>query len=121
MKYFNWMLGYQGGVVDRPSDDRKSMHVMRALSAEVDENLEWLGNVPAETVLNIRRAGLAEELRYLLGHGVSELIKVRPENYFRTADQGVDDLDRALAAHQTLLKDARNKKLSFTESTLHHA
>jgi len=112
-KYFNWMLEYQGGAVERPSDDRKSMHVMRALSAEADKNLEWLGNVPPETVLKIRRAGLAEELRSLLGQGVSELIKVRPENYFRTADQVVENLDRAFAAHQASLKEARNKKLKL--------
>ncbi|MNP35263.1 hypothetical protein D3C76_1285870 [compost metagenome] len=86
---------------------------MRALSAEADKNLEWLGNVPPETVLNIRKAGLAEELRSLLGQGVSELIKVRPKNYFRTADQVVENLDRAFAAHQASLKDARNKKLKL--------
>jgi hypothetical protein len=112
-QYFNWMLDYQGGAVKHPFDDRQSMHILRALSTEVGKNLLWLGNVPPKTVLEIRRAGMAEELRSILSHGVSELIKLRPDNYFRTADQVVDNLDRAFSAHQAMLKEASAKKLKL--------
>ncbi|WP_085701839.1 hypothetical protein [Pseudomonas sp. B15(2017)] len=112
-QYFNWMLDYQGGAIKRPGDDRQSMHIVRALSAEAGNNLLWLGNIPPETVLDIRRAGLAEEVRSILGHGVSELVNLRPDNYFRTADQVVENLDRAFREHQVLLKEARAKKLKL--------
>ncbi|WP_416311236.1 hypothetical protein [Pseudomonas sp. W03] len=112
-KYFNWMLEYQGQGAGFKVGDRESMHIVRALSAESDNNLQWLGKVPPETVLEIRKAGLAEELREILGRGVAELISVRPDNYFRTADQVVDNLDRAFRAHQASLEKARLSKLKL--------
>jgi hypothetical protein len=89
------------------------MHVVRALVSEANINLEWLGNVPPETVLEIRKRGLANELRQLLGQGVSNLIGINPDNYFRTADQVVDNLNSAFGKHQRALAEAREKKLKL--------
>lgn len=111
--HYTWLLEYQGGRRDDALTARRSMHVVRALVAEAHNNLEWLGNVPPETVLEIRRRGLADDLRELLGHGVSDLIGINPDNYFRTADQVVDNLDIAFRKHQETLKEARNKKLKL--------
>jgi hypothetical protein len=52
-------------------------------------------------------------LRDLLGHGVSNLIGINPDNYFRTADQVVDNLDSAFRKHRQALVDARKKKLKL--------
>lgn len=112
-KYFNWMLEYQGQRKNLAQADHESMHIVRALSAEANNNLQWLGNVPPATVLQIRKAGLAEELRSILGQGISDLISIRPDNYFRTADQVVDNLDRAFRAHQASIREARTKKLKL--------
>lgn len=111
--HYTWLLEYQGG--DREDDltGRQSMHVVRALVAEAHNNLEWLGNVPPETVLEIRRRGLAADLRELLGQGVSNLIGINPDNYFRTADQVVENLDAAFRKHQEALIEARRKKLKL--------
>lgn len=111
--HFTWLLEYQGARQDNDLTTRHSMHVVRALVAEANNNLEWLGNVPPETVLEIRKRGLADDLRELLGHGVSSLIGIDPENYFRTADQVVDNLDTAFRKHQRALVEARNKKLKL--------
>lgn len=112
-RYFNWMLEYQGQDSPNTRADRETMHIVRALGAEADNNLQWLGNVPPETVLQIRKAGLADELRSILGEGIAELISVRPDNYYRTADQVVDNLDRAFRKHQASLNEARLKKLKL--------
>lgn len=111
--HFTWLMEYQG--VPREDDlaNRHSMHVVRALVSEANNNLEWLGNVPPETVLEIRKRGLADELRELLGHGVSNLIGINPDNYFRTADQVVDNLGSAFRKHQQVLMEARQKKLKL--------
>ena len=111
--HYTWLLEYQGKPQDDDLTGRHSMHVVRALAAEAHNNLEWLGNVPPETVLEIRRRGLADDLRELLGHGVSNLIGINPDNYFRTADQVVDNLDTAFRTHQVALREARNKKLKL--------
>ncbi|MGL6285743.1 hypothetical protein [Aeromonas hydrophila] len=111
--HYTWLLEYQGGPREDDMTSRHSMHVVRALVSEAHNNLEWLGNVPPETVLEIRRRGLAEELRELLGHGVSNLVGINPDNYFRTADQVVDNLDSAFRKHQQALIEARQKKLKL--------
>lgn len=111
--HYTWMLEYEGTPVPNDSHQRKSMHVVRALVSEAGNNLEWLGNVPPETVLEIRKRGLAQEVRSILGQGVSELVGINPDNYFRTADQVVENLDRAFREHQKALSEAKLKKLKL--------
>lgn len=111
--YYTWLLEYEGNTAREDAQNRKSMHVVRALTSEANNNLEWLGNVPPETVLEIRKQGLAEEVRTLLGRGVGDLIGINPDNYFRTADQVVENLDQAFRRHQKQLAEARAKKLKL--------
>lgn len=111
--HFTWLLEYQGAPSHDDLNIRHSMHVVRALVSEADNNLQWLGNVPPETVLEIRKRGLAHELRELLGQGVSNLININRDNYFRTADQVVENLDAAFRKHQQELMEARQKKLKL--------
>jgi hypothetical protein len=110
--YYTWFLEYQAiGTPEMRS--AKSTHVTRALAAESGTNLSWLGNVPLETVLKIRREGHAEELRHILSAGLDELIALRPDNYYRTADRVVENLSRAFEEHQRKVLEARNKKLKL--------
>lgn len=111
--YYTWLLEYQGTTAQNQSGDLQARHVARALTAEAGVNLEWLGNVPPQTVLEIRKNGQAEELRILLANGLSDLLKINPENYFRTADQVIENLDTAFRKHQSQLSDAKLKKLKL--------
>lgn len=111
--YYTWFLEYEAAEAREVPAGQAAMHVVRALTAEVDNNLAWLGAVPPETVIEIRRNGQAEELRKLLGEGLANLIQARPDNYFRTADQVVENLDRAFREHQRKVLDARQKKLKL--------
>lgn len=109
--YYTWLLEYQGTTARSQAGRLEACHVTHALTAEAGVNLEWLGNVPPEAVLEIRKNGQAEELRTLLGNGLSELLEVNPNNYFRTADQVVENLDAAFRKHQRELSEAKLKKL----------
>lgn len=111
--YYTWLLDYEGAPVPGDAKGRTSLHVVRALVAEAQNNLEWLGNVPPQVILEIRKQGLAEEVRALLGNGVSRLIGIDPNNYFRTADQVVENIDRAFREHHKALVEARQKKLKL--------
>jgi hypothetical protein len=109
--YYTWLLDYEAA---RPPEDKRhgqTMHVVRAMVSDQHNNLQWLGNVPPETVIEIRKRGLADDLRALLGRGVADLIGVNPTNYFRTTDQVVENLERAFREHQRGLIEARQKKL----------
>jgi len=111
--YYTWLLEYQGTTVQNQAGNLQARHVARALTAEAGVNLEWLGNVPPETVLEIRKNGHAEELRALLSNGLSDLLTINPENYFRTADQVIENLDAAFRKHQRQLSEAKLRKLKL--------
>ena len=111
--YYTWLLEYQGTTAQNQSGNLQARHVARALTAEAGVNLEWLGNVPPQTVLEIRKNGQAEELRALLADGLSDLLKINPENYFRTADQVIENLEAAFRKHQSQLSEAKLKKLKL--------
>ncbi|MBB6367399.1 hypothetical protein FHR56_002564 [Xanthomonas sacchari] len=111
--YYTWFLEYESIRSSGEMRDLKSTHVVRALVAEGKWSLSWLGKVPPETVLQIRKNGHAEELRHILSAGLDELIALRPDNYYRTSDRVVENLNRAFEEHQRQLLDARNKKLKL--------
>lgn len=111
--YYTWLLEYQSETPSMDERHGQSMHIVRALVAESENNLAWLGKVPPQTVLEIRRRGLAEEVRGLLSHGVAELVGANPNNYFRTTDQLVENLDNAFREHQRTLLEAKRKKLKL--------
>lgn len=111
--YYTWLLEYEGTPTQGDANERQTLHVVRALAKEANKNLEWLGNVPPAAILEIRKAGLAEEVRALLGNGVSRLVGIDPNNYFRTADQVIDNLDRAFREHHRSLMEAKQKKLKL--------
>jgi hypothetical protein len=111
--YYTWLLEYQGTTARDQAGTLEARHVARALTAEAGVNLEWLGNVPPESVLEIRKNGHAEELRALLSSGLSDLLKINPENYSRTADQVIENLDAAFRKHQRQLSEAKLKKLKL--------
>lgn len=111
--YYTWFLEYQGAEATGNDAQRQSLHVVRALTSEADNNLEWLGRVPTKTIIELRKNGLAEEVRALLGEGIPKLIGLNPNNYFRTADQVVDNLERAFREHQKAIKEAKLKKLKL--------
>lgn len=112
-RYYTWFLEYESIDYDDGTQSHVGTHITRALASEAQQNLSWLGRVPVETVIEIRRNGGAEELRQILSAGVEELVELRPDNYFRTADQVVDNLSRAFERHQQQVREARDKKLKL--------
>lgn len=112
-KYYKWMLEYESITPSNNQQLVQSQHVTRALYSESTKNLSWLGSVPPESILEIRKKGHAEEIRAILSNGVSSLIGINPDNYYRTADIVVSNLNTAFEEHQLKLKDAAAKKLKF--------
>lgn len=109
--YYTWLLEYEAATLDVVQAE--GVHVARALVAEREQNLDWLGNVPSQAVIDIRKSGLAEEVREILGNGVGDLVRTNPNNFFRTADRVVENIDLAFREHERLLAEARNKKLKL--------
>jgi hypothetical protein len=75
--------------------------------------MRWLGKIPHEALIEIRKEGALGELRHLLGAGVSEIAAAKPLNFYRTADQIFDNIQTAFSDHEKKIKELQNKKWRF--------
>lgn len=109
--WFNWML--RNNSYHQDHVDQQRLHIARALETTVATEFSWLGNVPPEALIEIRKAGALEEIRETLGAGVAELVGARPDNFFRTGDQVFGNLHSALTDHELRIKEIQSKKWTF--------
>lgn len=112
-EYYTWLLEYKSDKTMIDDEAKKNMHIVHALTSESDNELAWLGNVPTSSILKIRRNGLADEVRGLLGEGIDDLIKNKSVNYFQTADRITSNLDIAFRKHQKKFLEAKKEKLKL--------
>lgn len=54
-----------------------------------------------------------DEIRGILGQGVTELVKANPANFHRTRDKVFDNLSEAFRQHRHNIKELREKKWKF--------
>ncbi len=80
-------------------EDVKDLHVLRGIQSLSENEMEWLGHVPHDALLEIRKIGALDEIRNILGKGIDELTKANPANFHRTSDQVFDNIHAAFAQH----------------------
>lgn len=107
--YYNWMMGYLANKEVEPRDN-KNNYIVRALSAEGRE-LSWLGNVPIDTIINLRKNGQLSEVRNIIGHGLDELKNIN--NFNNVKYTVMDNIDREFRQHQKKLNELKKKKMNL--------
>jgi hypothetical protein len=111
-QYFVWKLEYDALRAEREKN-LEDLHVMKGLQAVADNEMEWLGKIPHEALIELRKAGALQEIRQILGKGIAELVSARPLNFYRTADQIFDNIHAAFADHRAKLAELSSKKWRF--------
>lgn len=109
--WFNIMLQENSETYDEQG--LKNLHISRALETTVKNEVSWLGQVPIDALIEIRKHGAIDEIRNLLGAGLSEIINARPNNFFRTSDHVLENLQGAFTEHETKIKELRGKQWKF--------
>ncbi|MBL1203518.1 MAG: hypothetical protein FWK04_31730 [Nostoc sp. GBBB01] len=110
-KYFNWKLEYDADYTS--SNDLTPLHVVRGLQSAARGEMQWLGNIPPEALIEMRQQGATEELREILSQGVFDIAASEPSNFFRTTEQIVNNIRGAFEQHQQNLTKLRNKTWKF--------
>ena len=87
------------------------MHMVHAISEGIQGGFSWLGKVPANKIIELRRNDLMDEVRSVLSRGVDKLINASSESYIETTQQVIDNVDRAFIEHQRFLNKAKREKL----------
>lgn len=111
-QYLIWKMEYDA---ERAESELKSqdLHVVKGLSDLSTGEMQWIGNIPPEALIEIRKVGAMEEIRRILGKGVNDLIEVNPANFHRSRDQIFDNINLAFSQHKKTLDDLSCKKWKF--------
>lgn len=116
-QYLAWKIEYDAEHKER-DEDIKDLHVLRGLQSLSENEMEWLGRVPPDALLEIRKIGALEEIRNILGKGIDELSQVNPANFHRTSDQVFDNIHAAFDQHKQSIDDLISKKWKFAGSDI---
>ena len=101
--WYNQMLEYNAG--NSSMESLHDLHIARALNSTVTSEMPWMGNIPPDSLIEIRQSGALDEIRHILSGGLKQLIEANPSNFYRTGDQVFDNLDAAFRDHEK--KDQR--------------
>lgn len=116
-QYLAWKIEYDAENKERDYNVN-DLHVMKGLYSLSENEMEWLGKVPPEALLEMRKVGALEEIRSILGKGIGDLTKSNPLNFYRTSDQIFDNINEAFAQHKKSVQELKLKKWKFAESDI---
>lgn len=110
-RYFQWKLEYDAKRFN--PDDLTDLHIVRGLQSAAAGEMAWLGNVPTPALIEMRKQGSIPELRQMLSAGVTELARAKPEDFRRTGDRVVGNIQNAFEEHKKKIRELTKKKWRF--------
>ena len=99
--YFNWKLEYDANRVES-IEGLKNLHILRGLQSLSESGMQWLGNVPIDALIEIRKLG-----------ALDEIAQSNPSDFSHTTDQVFDNIDIAFQEHKEKIKELSSKKWKF--------
>lgn len=116
-QYLTWKMEYDADRTESTTNV-KDLHITRGLQNLANGDMEWLGNIPVEALIQIRKEGAIEEIRSILGNGINELTNMNPSNYHRTSDQIFENINEAFEKHKVSIKELKSKQWKFAGSDM---
>ena len=110
--YLTWKLEYDTDKTEM-NNRLESLHILRGLQSLSENEMQWLGKVPTDALIELRKTGALDEIREILGKGVAEVAGTNPSNFHRTADKVFDNIDHAFEEHKKKIKELSSKKWKF--------
>ena len=111
-QYLVWKMEYDAERVEHQIGN-KDLHIVRGLQDLSNNEMEWLGNVPSDALIDIRKHGAMEEIREMLGKGINDIVNSNPTNFHRSRDQIFDNIHTAFGQHKKNIDELRAKKWKF--------
>lgn len=116
-QYFNWKLEYDA---DKAQEyyGSENLHIMKGLTDLSQTDLPWLGNIPPESLLELRKQGALEEIRNILGNNIKELVETNPTNSFRTRDQILENIEQSFDNHRKKIDELKARNWKFAKQDI---
>lgn len=108
-EYFKWKLEYDSERTN-PNRDFSEMHIVKGLNGLSNTNLNWIGKIPPEGLIELRRNGAINEIREILSKGIDELVTANDLDFTQTSHRVFNNLNAAFNQHQENIKELINKK-----------
>jgi len=116
-QYFVWKLEYDAANVERDSNVT-NLHVVRGLQNLAEDKMEWLGKVPPNALIELRKEGAIHEIRNILAKGVSDISGANPLNFQATTDEVFRNIQSAFTEHRKAMYELEQKKWQFAGTTI---
>lgn len=88
-----------------PDELVNKLHIIKGLNSLSNTRLKWIGNIPIEGLIEIRKNGAINEIREILSRGISELIMADSINFKATSKKVFSNLNEAFLKHQSNIKE----------------
>ncbi|MDE0284027.1 MAG: hypothetical protein OXN26_05685 [Gammaproteobacteria bacterium] len=111
-QYLVWKMEYDAERVEQQIG-KQDLHIVRGLQDLSDSEMKWLGNIPPDALIDIRKQGAMDEIREMLGKGINGLIDSNPDNFHRSRDQIFDNIHAAFVQHKSNINELTAKKWKF--------
>lgn len=116
-QYLVWKMEYDSAEAE-VATDTKDLHITRGLQDLASGDMQWLGRVPPQALIEVRKQGAMDEIRSMLGKGIDELTASNPTNFHRTRDQLFNNINQAFDLHEKNIKELRAKQWKFAGSDI---
>ncbi|HFK1966215.1 hypothetical protein [Pseudomonas aeruginosa] len=111
-QYLVWKMEYDANRAESALKS-KDLHIIKGLSELARSDMEWIGNIPPDALIEIRRQGAMDEIREILGSGITEIIESNPKNFYRSKDRIFDNIELAFKDHQKKILELKGKNWKF--------
>lgn len=111
-KYLAWKMEYDSERAESQTGER-DLHIVRGLQDLAMNEMEWLGNIPPDSLIEIRKQGAMDDIRAMLGNGIEEIVNSNPANFHRSRDQIFENINTAFTQHKMNISELRAKQWRF--------
>lgn len=108
-QYFKWKLEYDAERTNCNSN-YENLHIVKGLNKLSDTSLHWIGKVPPEGLIELRKSGAINEIRAILSEGMDELTMANSLDFTSTSHKVFNNLNTAFTQHQENIKSLIKKK-----------
>lgn len=111
-KYLAWKMEYDSERAESQTGEH-DLHIVRGLQDLAMNEMEWLGNIPPDALIDIRKQGAMGDIRAMLGNGIEDIVNSNPANFHRSRDQIFENINSAFTQHKKNISELRAKQWKF--------
>ncbi|MGH8127930.1 MAG: hypothetical protein ACRETC_06115 [Gammaproteobacteria bacterium] len=116
-QYLVWKMEYDA-VQAAQAKNLKDLHTIRGLQNLSENKMRWLGRIPPDALIEIRKDGALSEIREILTSGIEELAMTDSKGFQLTSSHIFDNIQSAFEAHQKKIDILVAKRWKFAGSDI---